>query len=216
MLAQVEFWATLMDSGVVPIAKLTEVFRQAKNSLLVENSHRLIKGLGLKQPQGKDLQDFYFIPSDSVDHTYSIIYRLLKDRIPDRFGQTMLKHTQVLTPMKKGPLGTEALNERLQEWINPDGVGLDTLAFKKGDKVIQLANNYEVELFNGDMGEVLDVKKDEVKVLFGDKEVVYPRDTLSDLALSYACTVHKSQGSEYPIVIMPIHAGHRLMLSFWS
>jgi exodeoxyribonuclease V alpha subunit len=138
---------------------------------------------------------------------------LINERIPERFGGEYVKSTQVLTPMKKGPLGTEQLNQQLQSWMNPSGQSFLGSDFKIGDKVIQLTNNYDVELFNGDMGTVIEAGTHDLKVRFSDKEVHYPIDTLSDLALAYACTVHKSQGSEYPIVIMPIYEGHRLMLS---
>lgn len=205
--------ADLMESGKVPFAKLSEVFRQSQNSLLVENSHRIIAGQMPKSPTQKALQDFYFIPSDSVEQTLGIIHRLINERIPERFGGEYVKSTQVLTPMKKGPLGTEQLNQQLQSWMNPSGQSFLGSDFKIGDKVIQLTNNYDVELFNGDMGTVIEAGTHDLKVRFSDKEVHYPIDTLSDLALAYACTVHKSQGSEYPIVIMPIYEGHRLMLS---
>lgn len=205
--------ADLMESGKVPMARLTEVFRQGKNSLLVDNSHRIIKGLPLLNVSTKELQDFYFINSDSVEHTLGVIHRLIKERIPERFGEKMSQNTQVLTPMKKGPLGTEVLNQQLQQWMNPSGKSVEHTSFRIGDRVIQLANNYEVELFNGDMGKVTSVVGGEVKVQFGEKEVLYPQDTLSDLALAYACTVHKAQGSEYPVILMPIYSGHKLMLS---
>lgn len=205
--------ADLMESGKVPFAKLSEVFRQSRNSLLVENSHRIINAQMPKSPSQKALQDFYFIPSDSVEHTLAVIHRLVNERIPERFGQAYVKNTQVLTPMKKGPLGTEQLNRQLQAWINPDGQVFSNTDFRIGDKVIQLANNYEVDLFNGDMGTVEAAGTQDLKVKFSDKEVHYPLDTLSDLALAYACTVHKAQGSEYPIVIMPMFEGHRMMLT---
>lgn len=206
----------LIASKKISVSRLTQVFRQKKGSALVKNSHRIIKReMPLEMNQSKQLEDFYFIESKDDKHTLGIIEKMIKDRIPSRFGENAIADTQVLSPMKKGPLGTFALNQHLQNWINPHGekINYKEETFRVGDKVIQLNNNYDIDLYNGDLGVIIANADDGIKVQFGEKIVIYPIDTLSDISLAYACTVHKSQGSEYPIVIMPIYSGHRLMLS---
>lgn len=207
--------ADLLKTEKLSVAILKSVFRQSKNSLLVHNSHRIIEQQMPDEGDKGLMKDYYWIESETVEHTILMIDRLLKERIPEKFGKSMLEQTQVLSPMKKGMLGTVALNQHLQQVLNPYGEALSRTRgeFRMGDRVIQLVNNYEAELFNGDLGTVIGIEDEGLRVKFLDKEVIYPSDTLSDLALSYACTVHKSQGSEYPIVIMPIYEGHRMMLS---
>ncbi len=206
----------LISSQTVSVSRLTKVFRQKQGSVLVKNSHRIIqREMPLEASESKQLEDFYFIESKDEKHTLDIIEKMIKDRIPARFGENAIADTQILSPMKKGPIGTLALNQHLQNWINPHGekINYKEESFRVGDKVIQLNNNYDIDLYNGDLGVIIANVDDGVKVQFGEKVVVYPLDTLGDISLAYACTVHKSQGSEYPIVIMPIYSGHRLMLS---
>ncbi|MBF0196374.1 MAG: ATP-dependent RecD-like DNA helicase [Planctomycetes bacterium] len=205
----------LIQSGKVNIATLKEVFRQASGSLLVHNSHRIIKGKLPHMGPEKKLNDFYFVESRDSEQTLNIMKRLLTERIPARFGKNEAFNTQVLSPMRKGPLGTLALNSFLQKLLNPEGRILleGERSLREGDRILQLVNNYDAELYNGDLGRVKDKSNEGLLMTFGDKELVYPMETLNDIALAYACTVHKSQGSEYPIVIMPIYEGHRNMLS---
>lgn len=207
----------LMACGAVPVATLKKVFRQKGNSLLVHNSHRLMtRELPELPKQGEDLKDFYFVDSDDPEHGLMVMKKLITERVPHRFGKGAAMKTQVLSPMKKGALGTIELNLRLQEWLNPEGTVVREDGhgrLKVGDRVVQLVNNYDLELFNGDLGRVVGGGKSHVLVEFEGREVAYEAEALKDISLAYAMTVHKSQGSEYPWVIMPIHRGHRQMLS---
>lgn len=207
--------ADLLNSGAVPSVCLDKVFRQAAGSLLVRNSHRILKREMPIEENDKSKSDFYFIEANGQQKTLKVMERLLKERIPSRFGSEGSKGTQVLSPMKRGALGTLSLNETLQDWLNPYGerIVMGEVEYRVGDRVIQLTNNYDLELYNGDMGRVTGVSNEGLQVAYGQKEIVYPPDTLHDISLAYACTVHKAQGSEYPIVIMPIAPAHRIMLS---
>jgi exodeoxyribonuclease V alpha subunit len=207
----------LMESGVIPVTVLKTVFRQEGNSLLVHNSHRLIKGEVPHLAEKSDaLKDFYFIESDQPEHTLKVIQKLLLERIPQRFGEASVGRVQVLSPMKKGPLGTAELNVQLQGWLNPNGRILledGRGELRQGDRVVQLVNNYDLDLFNGDLGVVSGGDAQYVSIEFDGREVSYEAEALRDISLAYAMTVHKSQGSEYPWVVMPIYRGHRMMLS---
>lgn len=205
----------MLESGKIPVAVLDKVFRQAEGSLLVRNSHRILKRKPPEEAKAGEWTDFYFIEAKDPESTLSYIDRLLLERIPNRFDHKTAFRTQILCPMKRGPLGTIALNEHLQKLLNPNGAEIEfgETSFKVGDRVIQMVNNYDVELYNGDLGEVIDRVANGLRIRFDQKEIIYPVETLSDLSLAYACTVHKSQGSEYPIVIMPIYSGHQVMLS---
>lgn len=205
----------LLDSGKVPSTHLKEVFRQAGGSLLVQNSHRLIAGQGLLHPNSDDkLKDFYFIESRDQNHTLQIIQKLLLERLPQRFGPKATSQTQVLSPVKKGTLGTMELNTQLQHWLNPHGreIHVGDQVFRVGDRVVQMVNNYDMELYNGDLGHILAGDDNSVIIKFGEREVQFEQEALRDLSLSYAMTVHKSQGSEYPYVILPLCRSHRIML----
>lgn len=204
----------IIDSSILPTYRLTEVFRQAAGSLLVRNSHKLLEKELPEETTSPDA-DFYFLESESFEHTYELMDKLILERIPKRFGDAIVRNIQILSPMKKGPLGTEALNTHYQQVINPKGRVLRSGGgkYRTGDKILQLVNCYEVDLFNGDMGVVVDENDDGMIVRFDRKDIVYDDNSLNDITLAYACTVHKSQGSEYPIVLMPIYEGHVNMLS---
>jgi len=205
----------LLDSKTIPAAHLKEVFRQAGGSLLVQNSHRLIAGKKLLQPDSKDdLKDFYFIEARDENHTLQIIKKLILERFPQRFGSDAQAGAQVLSPIKKGPLGTIELNHQLQNWLNPNGseIHVGDQIFRVGDRVVQKVNNYDLELYNGDLGRVVGGDENSALVRFGEREVHYEQDAMRDLGLSYALTVHKSQGSEYPYIILPLSRSHRIML----
>jgi exodeoxyribonuclease V alpha subunit len=205
----------LLDSDKVCSAHLKEVFRQAGGSLLVKNSHRLIAGKNLQHPEKNDeLHDFYFIESRDSAHTLQIMKKLVLERLPERFGTKATSGTQILSPIKKGPLGTIELNHQLQRWLNPQGreIHVGEQVFRVGDRVVQNINNYDLELYNGDLGQVVSGNDSTALIRFGDREVHYEQEALRDLSLSYALTVHKSQGSEYPYVVLPLCRSHRIML----
>jgi len=206
----------IIQSGLVPTARLTQIFRQAEGSQIVENAHRIRAG---EAPHGEDGKngEFYVIERQGGDAAADAILELVTRRMPKRFGLSPTRDIQVLTPMHGGPAGAIALNERLQSALNPDGPsatrGAKTL--RVGDKVMQLRNDYDREVYNGDIGFIERVSEEDrkVTVLFEGREVVYEERGLDDLTLAYATTIHKSQGSEYPAVVVPILTGHFVMLS---
>ena len=224
----------IIKSGVVKVVKLDEIFRQAEESMIVVNAHKINKGefpsLNVK---GKD---FYFIPKYNSKEVVETILGLCNRRLPNFNGYDSLKDIQVLTPMKKGDVGTNSLNKHLQEILNPKGYGksekkIGDEIFRVGDKIMQIKNNYTTEweiiengvvkekgegVYNGDFGFIVDIDNDAeiLKVLFDDeKEVEYDFGQLDELKLAYATTVHKSQGSEFPVVIMPISGGPPMLLT---
>ncbi|QQY79150.1 exodeoxyribonuclease V alpha subunit [Keratinibaculum paraultunense] len=224
----------IIESGVVKVVKLDEIFRQAEESMIVVNAHRINRG---EYPylNEKD-KDFYFIQEPNPKHIVDTIVELCKYRLPDYYGIDPLKDIQILSPMKKGEVGINVLNQRLQEALNPKSFGkkekqIGDVIFRVGDKIMQIKNNYSTEweiiedgklkekgegVFNGDLGFILDIDEDNriMKVLFDEeKEVEYSFNQLDELKLSYAITVHKSQGSEFPVVVMPIHWGPPMLMT---
>ena len=211
--------ADFIASGCFLTTALTEVFRQAEGSRIIRNAHRINRGeLPENPPRGTGLSDFYWIEQDEPEKAVELIVKSVRDRIPSRFGFDPVTDIQVLTPMNRGPCGTAALNARLQNELNPGdkpSVRSGDRQFKLGDKVMQTSNNYELQTFNGDQGIVagLDEEKKKMTVLFdGDRAVQYAFDELDQLTLSYAITVHKSQGCEFPAVVLPMLSGHFIML----
>ena len=209
--------ADMIQSGVLPVVRLTEIFRQAQTSSIIVNAHRINLGEQPVQSGGKELSDFYVVPSASTEDIQRRLLQVVADRIPKRFGLDPLRDIQVLTPMNKGPLGTKALNSLLQSTLNPHPIRklerFGTL-YAEGDKVIQMVNNYDKEVFNGDIGSIVTVNEEEsaLSVLFDDREVVYEFGELDEIALAYAITIHKSQGSEYPAVVIPLSMQHYSLL----
>jgi exodeoxyribonuclease V alpha subunit len=216
----------VIASGRVPTVRLTEIFRQAAASLIVINAHRIHDGvepeMGAPPAQGPaaDKRDFFFIEDDDPAHAAETIRDLVATRLPRRYGFSS-SDIQVLTPMHRGELGATTLNRLLQDAITPGRPELRTGArvFRVGDRVMQIRNNYDRDVFNGDVGEVLRVAggseesgESQAVVRFDDREVSYAADDLDELTLAYAATVHKSQGSEYPAVIVPVHTQHYVML----
>ncbi|MBM3335524.1 AAA family ATPase, partial [Candidatus Sumerlaeota bacterium] len=208
----------MIESGVVPVVRLTEVFRQAQRSRIVTNAHRINHGefpaLGPGDSHGAG--DFYFVERKEPEAAVAAIKEMVKNRIPARFGLDQVDDVQVITPMHRGLLGTTHLNNELQELLNPspDCVIVGAKKLKAADKVMQIRNNYEKDVFNGDIGRIaaLDRERQRIRVNFDGRIVEYEFSELDELQLSYAISVHKSQGSEYPAVVMPIHPQHYIML----
>ncbi len=208
----------LITSETIPTVYLTEIFRQAKESKIVLNAHRVNQG---QLPQWSTdparLSDFYFIPVDTPEHIYETLLRLLSDRIPKRFGLDPIRDIQVLSPMNRGGLGAKTLNIALQKHLNPMAPHAVTrfgCTYAEGDKVIQTVNNYQKEVFNGDIGFITSINLEEgvLSVLFEGRLLRYELNDLDELSLAYATTIHKSQGSEYPAVIIPIAMQHYKLL----
>jgi len=211
-------------SGGVPCVRLVKIFRQADKSLIVRNAHRINAGQAPIIPdKGDTAADFFMMERREPDETRNVIVDLVTRHIPRKFGLDPVRDIQVLTPMNRGPAGTVALNEALQATLNPSGPGLTrgTVTFRTGDKVMQLRNDYDKNVYNGDVGVVasVDEEADALTVRFDDgdasevREVTYDGRALDELALAYACTVHKSQGSEYPAVVVPLLTSHFMMLA---
>ncbi len=209
--------ADLIGSAAVPVARLTAVFRQAAQSRIVTTAHRINQGHvpDLRRPAGES--DFYFVEVDDPETAVTRLLDLVRDRIPRRFGLHAIRDIQVLCPMNRGSLGARSLNLELQAALNPPGdrrIEKFGWTFAPGDKVMQVENDYENEVYNGDSGFVEDVDPEagEVSVSFDGRRVVYGLGDLDSLVLAYATTIHKSQGSEYPAVVIPVTTQHYTML----
>jgi exodeoxyribonuclease V alpha subunit len=206
----------VIASGEVPTVRLTQIFRQAEGSLIVQNAHRIHEGLPPEGASGAG-SEFYVIERTSAEAAADTILHMVTKRIPEGFGFDPKEHIQVLTPMHRGEAGAIALNTRLQEALNPSGPSVTRGArtLRLGDKVMQLRNDYEREVYNGDVGYIarIDAETREVLVRFDEREVAYEEGDLDELTLAYATSIHKSQGSEYPVVVVPILTQHYVMLS---
>ena len=208
----------IIGSGVIPVVELNEIFRQAMGSLIITNAHRINRGEFPRIPDSKEekLQDFYFIQKETPEEVLATILDLVTNRIPSRFKINPLDGIQVLTPMHRGVIGAENLNKVLQEALNKSQTELPRggRVYKLGDKVMQIKNDYDKELFNGDIGRItrIDLEEQEMTVEFDGRPVKYDFSDLNELVLAYAVSVHKSQGSEYPVVVMPIHISHYMLL----
>lgn len=209
--------ADIIESGVVPTVRLTEIFRQAASSRIIVNAHRINAGeLPLRQ-EGQELSDFYVIPAQTPEEIHAKLLQVVTERIPKRFGLHPVRDIQILTPMNRGGLGARALNADLQQQLNPAAEPRVTrfgTTFAPGDKVIQTENNYTREVFNGDIGCISQVDEDlgVVRVDFDGRSVEYEFSDLDELSLAYATSIHKSQGSEYPAVVIPLAMQHYLLL----
>ena len=207
----------VIESGVVPCVRLRQIFRQAARSLIVINAHRINDGeLPVTSGPGGD-PDFFIVDRRDPERARATVLELVTSRIPDRFGLDPVRDIQVLTPMNRGPAGAVALNEALQAALNPGGAALvrGTRTYRVGDKVMQLRNDYDRNVFNGDVGFVASIDPEEgaMTVRFDGRDVAFEASDLDNLVLAYACTVHKSQGSEYPAVVIPLLTTHFVMLS---
>lgn len=207
----------LIRSERVPVARLTEIFRQGAGSAIIESAHAVNRGVVPQPtPRGTPLQDFYFVVREPPEAILKMIERLVSERIPERFGFDPIEDIQVLTPMRGGIIGVDYMNERLQALLNPDGESLTvgSTTYRVGDKVMQIRNDYDRNVFNGDVGTVYRVlpRDKKVIVVIDGREVVYTREQLDELVLAYAVSIHKSQGSEYSAVVIPISTSHFKML----
>ena len=209
----------IIDSGAVPVARLTEIFRQARRSQIIVNAHRINQGLMpvVETDVSNDpARDFFFIEQEDPERVVDTILELIRRRIPRRFGFDPVNDIQVLTPMHKGVVGATNLNRRLQEALNPGegGVARGDRVYRVNDKVMQIRNDYDKEVFNGDIGRITAIsdKEREVAVLIDGREVMYDFSELDEIVHAFAVSVHKSQGSEYPAVIFPVLTQHYLLL----
>lgn len=210
--------ADVIASGAVPVARLTEVFRQAAESRIIVNAHRINHGQMPERPQPGETADFYVIEIEDPDIGVAKLVDVVTKRIPRSFGLDPVRDVQVLTPMLRGSLGSRNLNHELQRVLNPNPaqqVERFGWRFAPGDRVMETKNDYERDVFNGDLGMVarLDEEDEAVIVTFDGREVVYPYGELDTLVPAFATTIHKSQGSEYPAVVIPIVTQHYTMLA---
>lgn len=233
----------LIDSHKIPVIQLTKIFRQAQESMIVTNAHRINKG-DFPELTGDTDRNFFFMEEEDPEAIAELICSLIADRLPQHYDYHPIDDIQLLCPMRRGMLGTESFNKRLQEVLNPEytapashplekarfgvqaysqlsrrgevalPVSRTAGGFRVGDKVMQVRNNYDYDVFNGDIGRVLAIEHLDKKVYiqFPDKQVAYDTADLGELVLAYATTVHKAQGSEYPAVVIPLHTQHYLML----
>ncbi len=229
----------LIDSQKIPVIQLTEIFRQAQESMIVTNAHRINKG-DLPELTGDADRNFFFIEEEDPEEITELICSLISDRLPSHYNYHPIDDIQLLCPMRRGVLGTENLNKRLQEVLNtpyttptthpfikkhigpgtysqtpsPGNQTITAGGFRVGDKVMQIRNNYDYDVFNGDIGRVVAIEQldKKVHIQYPDKQVTYDTADLGELVLAYATTIHKAQGSEYPAVVIPLHTQHYIML----
>jgi len=199
----------IIDSGAIEVVQLNEIFRQARESSIIVNAHRINEGAFPNLIASQDqLDDFYFIEQEDPQKALELIVSLVKERIPRRFGLNCINDIQVLTPMHKGTVGAGNLNVEIQKALNPgdEGVLRGGRLYKVHDKVMQVVNNYEKEVYNGDIGMIssIDEEAKEVVVAIDEREIIYDYADLDELVHAYAVSIHKSQGSEYPAVVMHI------------
>jgi exodeoxyribonuclease V alpha subunit len=210
--------ADIIAANVLPVVRLTEVFRQAAGSRVITNAHRINRGQMPELTKGNVPSDFYFIDAAEPEDGVAKIVAVVRDRMPKAFGLNPIRDVQVLCPMNRGGLGARSLNIELQKALNPPGeirVERFGWTYGPGDKVMQVENDYDREVYNGDLGIVRQVDEEEAElvVTFDGRDVRYGFGELDELVLAYATTIHKSQGSEYPAVVIPLVTQHYMMLA---
>jgi exodeoxyribonuclease V alpha subunit len=205
----------ILECGAIPSIFLTHIFRQGERSQIVEQAHRINQGL-MPKWSNQQASDFYAITTDNPERAAELIVQLCSERIPKRFGLDPMKDIQVLCPMNRGSVGSSALNKMLQEALNPQTVGVTRFGrtFRVGDRVLQTVNNYDKGVFNGDLGWINGIEMDEgsLEVAYDEARVAYDFSELDELLPAYAISVHRSQGSEYPAVVIPMMVQHYPML----
>jgi len=209
----------IIESKVMPVVRLTEVFRQAAHSQIITNAHRINEGRMPEVPTKGAESDFFFIERTEPDQIAATLLEMIKSRIPSKFGLDPIRDIQVLCPMNRGSLGVRELNVRLQNELNPARADEPVVEkfgwqFRPRDKVIQTENDYDKDVFNGDIGQVVKIHpvEREMTVRFDQREVVYDFGELDEVSLAYAITIHKSQGSEFPAVVTPLATQQYLLL----
>lgn len=206
----------LIASGACPVVRLTQVFRQAQRSAIVRSAHAILQGQRpvVTHSDERDQGDMYIVRGRQPEHILNLLQESLQ-RLRSRYDLDPIRDVQVLAPMRKGPLGTERLNQALQAALNPPnhGGGDVPAHFRPGDKVMQLRNDYQREVFNGDVGEVRRVDAGVVFVDMGGRQVAYEREAQQHITLAYASTIHKVQGSEFPAAVIVLHGSHRVLLT---
>jgi exodeoxyribonuclease V alpha subunit len=208
--------ADLIRSQAIEVVRLTEVFRQAERSRIVVNAHRVNRGDMPLLEAAAAGGDFFFVERRTPEEVLETVAQLVSRRIPAGFGLDPLEQIQVLSPMNRGPLGTDNLNAVLRDLLNPTGAAVvrGGHSLRVGDKVMQVRNNYDLEVWNGDIGRIVAIDEEEqlLRVAVDGRVVAYDFASIDELVLAYACSIHKAQGSEYPCVVIPIHTQHYVML----
>ena len=211
-----KFLGDVLESGAVPFLRLERIFRQGDRSGIVEAAHRVNRGFLPSLASGDSLRDFYFVEAGEPEAAANAVVRICAERIPARFGLRPIRDVQVLCPMNRGAVGVHQLNDRLREALNPAGTEVTRFGrtFRVGDRVLQSVNNYDKDVFNGDLGWVtgVDHAAGRITVNFDDVGVDYDFSELDELQPAFAMTVHRAQGSEFPAVVVPVLTQHYPML----
>lgn len=207
----------IIGSQSLPVARLTEIFRQASNSKIITNAHNINQGTMPYIPQREESSDFYFVEANTPEECVPKILEIVTQRIPKKWRYDPFKEIQVLCPMNRGGVGARSLNLELQKVLNPvQELKVERFGwtYQVNDKVMQIANNYDKDVYNGDIGFVKEINLDmkEITIQFDRENVVYDFDELDEIVLAYATTIHKAQGSEYPAIVIPLLTQHYPML----
>lgn len=206
----------LINSQTIKCTKLTQIFRQAQNSMIIQNAHKINQGEFFSSNIDQCKKDFYFIKEENPENAFAVIAKLLQTTITSHGIDQ--NNVSILTPMNRGATGTQKLNHDMQQLLNPDRQGPQTMCmgvtYRINDRVMQIRNNYDKKIFNGDIGTIIDIDTDEQTIMvdFDNTHIPYAFDELNELVLAYAITIHKSQGSEYDAVIIPIFMQHFMLL----